>query len=110
MGTSRVLYPDPKQSGTPARSLEYHIMNHKELYIDIRECARRLDLSVRTIRNYMTNPCISLPAYKIGKKLLFFWPEIQSWVHEHKVTAVDLDVTVCELLTHFTKREKDDKE
>jgi len=78
-------------------------MSHEESYIDIRECARRLDLSVRTMRNYIKNPRISLPVYKISKKLLFNWAEVERWMDQFRVRTVDIEEIADEIISDFGK-------
>lgn len=73
------------------------------VYVDTRELSRRLSLSQRTIRTYLHQPDNPLPAYQIGNKLLFFWPEVQAWVRKYRVKTINTDVMVEDLINDISK-------
>jgi len=55
-------------------------MHQPEPYITIDEVAQRLQLPRSTIYQYTSKK--KIPFYKKGKKLLFRWSKIQSWVED----------------------------
>ena len=72
-------------------------------YVDIDELASRLSLSKRTIYTYINDADDPMPAYRIGRKILCFWPEIQDWIKRHKVITVDMDAMVDQIISNSGK-------
>lgn len=77
-------------------------------YINLRALSKRLGIAPRTVRNWISDPNLKLPAYRVKGLLLFNWAEVERWVEGYRVKAIDIDVTVDELLTDFTKGKKDE--
>ena len=85
------------------KALDLAAPEKPDFYIGIGELAKRLSLSQRTIRTYLHQPDNPLPAYQIGNKLLFFWPEVQAWVRKYKVKTIDVDSMVDDITLSFQK-------
>lgn len=72
-------------------------------YINLRTLSKRLNVAPRTLRSWISDPDLKLPVYKVKGLLLFRWSEIEQWLGSYKIKTIDIDVTVDELLSDFTK-------
>jgi predicted DNA-binding transcriptional regulator AlpA len=67
-------------------------------YLGLRDVAARLGLSPRTVRARVAQAVDPLPAYRVGGRLLFRWPEVTAWVARRRVRGVEVDAIVDEVL------------
>lgn len=72
-------------------------------YIDLARLSSMLSLSSRTIRSYINQPDNPLPTYKIGRKFLFSWAEVEAWIQIYKVKIINTDVMVEDLINDISK-------
>ena len=68
-----------------------------EYYITLQEVCKRVSLSPRTLRAWVSDPVSPLPTYKIGGKLLFRWSEVERWISQFKVQSIDIDSVIKKL-------------
>jgi len=79
-------------------------------YINLRTLSKRLGVANRTLRNWISDPNLKLPAYRIKGCLRFNWAEIEEWLEDYKVKTVDTTALEDEILIKFTKGENDESE
>lgn len=77
-------------------------------YVNIKQLSTTIGLSPRTIRKWVIDPVNPLRCYRVGGKLLFEESEVEQWLKKFRVKAINIDATVDELLTDFTKGKKDE--
>ena len=70
-------------------------------YLGLAELSQKLSMSPRSLRSYIRQPDNPLPAYRLGRKYLFFLPEVMAWIRTHKVKTVDVDVIVTNVLNNL---------
>lgn len=58
-------------------------------YLSIPEIASMLDVSVDTVRNYITRKKNPLPAYRFGREYRINKNEFDAWVKEQRVQRDD---------------------
>ena len=66
-------------------------------YVDLKQLAKRLPISQRTLRAWVRDAVSPLPAYRIGGKLLFRWCEVVAWIEGQRVRAIDVDELINQL-------------
>lgn len=69
-----------------------------EQYLDLNELSKRMSLSPRTLRAWVKHPTDSIPAYRIGGKLLVRWRELEAWIETHRVTTADAEAIAAEVI------------
>lgn len=57
--------------------------------LDLRGLSKRLSLSPRTLRTWIADPERPLPAYRVGGKLLFRWPEVVRWLETFRLNPAN---------------------
>ena len=67
-------------------------------YINLRILSKRLNVSPKTLRSWISEPDLKLPAYKVKGCLLFNWAEVERWIEKFRVKAVDVDAAVVDEL------------
>jgi excisionase family DNA binding protein len=72
-------------------------------YIDLKELATRLSLSVRTLRSWVRDATDPLPAYRVRGKLLFVWTDVVAWVERHRVQPVDVESMATKIMDDLIK-------
>ena len=67
-------------------------MKNSKEYLDLKNLANRVSLSVRTLRDYLKDSYHPLPHYKLAGKILVFWPDFKDWIDRYKTTGeIDID-------------------
>jgi len=70
-------------------------MKSSEEYLDLKNLANRVSLSVRTLRDYLKDSYHPLPHYKLAGKILVFWPDFKNWIVMYRTEGqVDIDSIV----------------
>ena len=77
-------------------------------YITLQEVCKRISLSPRTLRAWVSNPASPLTCYKVGGKLLFRWSEVEKWLENFRVAPIDVDAIAKEIISDM-KENHDDK-
>ena len=72
-------------------------------YINVRELSKRLGVSSRTIRAWIKDWANPPPTYRVGRKLLFQWSEIVTWLNCHKIRPGGDANIVDELMSSINK-------
>ena len=72
-----------------------------EQYLNIKQLSTQLGLSVRTIRSWITDPERPLPCFRLKGKLLFSSKEVVSWLENHRVIPIDVELIAQEVLDSF---------
>jgi hypothetical protein len=68
-------------------------------YLSLKALASYSDLSVRTLRTYLTYSLNPLPSYRVGGKILIRRSEFDSWIARYRNTGnVDVDQIVDDIL------------
>jgi hypothetical protein len=52
-------------------------------------CSKRSSIPERTLREYLSHK--DLPHFKVGKRILIFWPEFLRWLEAYRVTRKSKD-------------------
>ena len=78
-----------------------------ENMIDLRQVSSRLNTSRRTLRTWVIDARHSMPAYRIGGKLLFRWSEVEAWIERHRVAPVVLEGLVEDCLDQVKEDNSD---
>lgn len=73
----------------------------ESVYINLKGLSRRLNVSPKTLRSWISEPDLQLPAYRVKGCLLFNWAEVERWLEKFRIKAVDIDATVDEILNDF---------
>ena len=74
-----------------------------DTYLPLKQLAVYAGLSVRTLRDYLSNPIDPLPHYRIGGKILVRRSEYDVWVQRFRRTSVGtLDSIVDDLVRGIT--------
>ncbi|MBN2128393.1 MAG: helix-turn-helix domain-containing protein [Sedimentisphaerales bacterium] len=77
-------------------------------YVDLRLLSMRLQFSPRTLRSWVSDPQMALPAIKVRGKLLFRWRDVERWLEKFRVQQADVEGTVDQIITEIRKgRSKD---
>jgi excisionase family DNA binding protein len=67
-------------------------------FLSLRALASYSNLSVRTLRTYLTDPAHPLPCYRVGAKILVRRSEFDAWMRQHRhVGSSDVDRLVAEV-------------
>ena len=66
------------------------ISNETDVYINVEICSEWSSLSVRTLREHLTDPVNPIPHYKVGGRILISWPEFKRWMESFKVKSSDI--------------------
>jgi len=61
---------------------------HRQGYRSKPEAANYLGLSVRTLERLLPN----IPHYKVGRRILFRIPEIDTWMEQYRRTPSDINL------------------
>jgi predicted DNA-binding transcriptional regulator AlpA len=75
-------------------------------YIHIKQLAPFLNVSLRTLRNWIKAPVNPLPCYKVQGLLLFKTCEVEEWIQRHKVTTINVTVKAREILKERKQNKK----
>ena len=78
---------DKKNHG---RRLFVSISNETDVYVNVETLAEWSSLSVRNIREHLSDPVNPIPYYKVGGRILISWPEFKSWMESFKVKSSDI--------------------
>ncbi|MEI6126710.1 MAG: hypothetical protein WCQ99_09190 [Pseudomonadota bacterium] len=70
----------------------------KDRYFDLRTLSKYSSLSVRTLRDYLTDPGDPLPSYRLTRKILVKRSEFDQWVSRHRTKNNDLSDMVNDIL------------
>ena len=54
-------------------------------FLDIKRLASRSSLCERNLRAFLKDPRRPLPHYRVGGKLLVYWPEFLVWMKHFRV-------------------------
>ena len=69
-------------------------------YLSLRALSAYADLSVRTLRGYLSHPTRPLPHYRVGGKILVRRSEFDAWMSRFRVDdMIQVDAIVAEVLT-----------
>jgi len=69
------------------RRLFLSINNDTDVFISAETCAEWSSLSLRTIREYLKSPDNPLPHYKVGGRILIYWPDFKRWMDGYRVAG-----------------------
>ena len=94
--TSRFLLPD-KNSINPLESMEDH-----DKYLDIKKLSEYSSLSVRTLRDYLTDKADPIPSYCIKRKILVKKSEFDQWIKRHRTDSGKIHRIADEVLDDFS--------
>jgi hypothetical protein len=72
-------------------------------HIKCRRLAKLLDVSPKTICNWVHDLDDPLPSIRVKGTLLFDCETVSQWLKEHKITAVDLDAMVNQIIYESRK-------
>ena len=75
--------------------------NEQDRYLDLKALAEYSSISVRTLRDYLTDPSNPIPAYQIKRKVLVKKSEFDSWIETHRTEPGRVDRIVDEVLKDF---------
>ena len=67
-------------------------------YINLKNLAKRLDLSERTVRNHIHAVHDPLPARLVGGRYLMSLHEVDAWLERRRVVANKFDSLVNEVM------------
>ena len=72
-------------------------------YVNLKVLSTKLMVAPRTVRNWISDPTLKFPAYRVKGKLLFNWAEVKQWLKGHRVAVVDVDAMADEILNRLGK-------
>jgi excisionase family DNA binding protein len=67
-------------------------------WLDLRALRQHACVSERTIRDWIHRPIDSLPAVRVGSKILVRRSEFDRWLEAHQVKHIDVGCIVDELV------------
>ena len=73
----------------------------EQIYLDREALAKRFCMSTRSIDDWRKDPEDPIPYYKIGSKVLFYWPLAVQWMERRRVRKPadpEADVLAAEIL------------
>ena len=69
-------------------------------YLSLRALSAYTDLSVRTLRGYLSHSTRPLPHYRVGGKILVRRSEFDTWMSRFRVDdVIQVDAIVADVLT-----------
>ena len=71
------------------------------VYTNLRGLSKRLNVSPKTLRGWIFDPSLKLPAYKVKGCFLFNWAEVERWIEKFRVETINIEVIADELLSNF---------
>ena len=75
-----------------------------DVFLDLKELARRTCMSVRTLRADSADPVRPLPCYRKGGKVYVRWSEFCRWMDGFKHVAEPMDARVDERVRRLASR------
>jgi len=66
-------------------------------FIDLKGLSKKLSLSPRTLRGWVTDSVSPLPTYRLGGKLLFNWKEVQRWIENFKIKPIGVHEIISDI-------------
>ena len=73
-----------------------------DFFLSLRALARAGNLSVKTLRGYLTDSTHPLPHYRPGGKVIIRWSDFLRWLEHYKVMkSADLDRMVEEVMVYL---------
>ncbi len=78
------------------------ITDHNDKYLDLKSLAEYCCISVRSLRDYLTDTHDPLPSYCIRRKRLIKRSEFDAWMQRHRSDTGKIDLIVDEVLREFT--------
>ena len=76
-------------------------MKDPDKYLDIRGLSQYSSLSVRTLRDYLTDDADPIPSYCIKRKLLVKRSEFDGWIKRYRTKTGKISSIVEEVLNGF---------
>jgi len=76
-------------------------MGEEDHYLDIKGLSQYTSLSVRTLRDYLTDDSDPIPSYCIKRKILIKKSEFDAWLKKHRVNTDTITHIVDEVLDGF---------
>ncbi|MHA2064214.1 MAG: helix-turn-helix domain-containing protein [Candidatus Thorarchaeota archaeon] len=77
-------------------------------YINLRALSKRLSVSPRTLRGWVSDHNLRLPAYKVKGRLRFNWAEVLQWLEQFRVETVDIEAIAEQITVDFNKSKEDE--
>lgn len=77
------------------------VKQHADRYLDLKTLAEYSSLSVRTLRQYLSDPDNPIPFFTLKRKILVKQSEFDSWMERFRTDINQLDKTVDEILYDF---------
>ena len=72
-------------------------------YLDLKSLAEHTSLSVRTLREYLTDDEDPIPSYKLRRKILVKQSEFDGWMKRRQTDVTRMDAIVEEVVNEFYK-------
>ena len=76
-------------------------MKDKDRYFDIKGLSEYSSLSVRTLRDYISDDINPLPSYCIRKKILVKQSEFDDWLKKYRTNTEKISQIADEILNDF---------
>lgn len=57
---------------------------NNECFVSLKTLSKRTDISVRSWRSHIKDPDNPLPFYRVGSKIVIFWPDVLEWMKSKK--------------------------
>ena len=75
-------------------------MAEQDKYFDLKSLSEYSSLSVRTLRDYLTDNIDPLPSYCVKRKILVKKSEFDGWIKRHKIEILNISDIVKEVLNN----------
>jgi len=76
-------------------------MKNQDYYFDLKGLSEYASLSVRTLREYLSDDAESIPSYCVKRKILVKKSEFDEWIKRHRVNTDKISQIVDEVLDDF---------
>ncbi|MGD0233345.1 MAG: hypothetical protein ABSC55_02290 [Syntrophorhabdales bacterium] len=75
----------------------------KDCFFDLSKLSDYSSLSVRTLRDYLSDPSDPIPSYCIRRKILVRKSEFDAWIEKHKTDRDGIAKVVDDVLNELIK-------
>jgi len=76
----------------------------QDIYFDVKSLSRYSSLSIRTLRNYLSDPADPIPSYRVKRKLLIKKSDFDTWLENHRMkegeVASQVDAIIRDLVSN----------
>ena len=75
----------------------------EQVYLDLKKLSARSSICIRKWRDFIRDPVCPVPFYRVGGKIIFYWPDVHQWLQRFR-TVPDVKHAVDEVMTKLGRQ------